>query len=126
MPSSSTSAFANVPLRSLKASLRQGESDSRAVQKTNPEEKTLSKDAGEVLDLARSNARLEAKQMADDMGISHSLVLRGLKSEDGLSFHKLWELDDAFWAELLIAIARKRNVAIVRTTIEVPAMRRRA
>jgi len=99
----------DVPLRTAKAALRKGEGPLRK----------LNRDAGDVLDLARGNARLEPKQMADDMGISHSLVLRGLKSLDHLSFHRLWELPDAFWAELLIAIAKKRNVADVTTTITV-------
>lgn len=97
-----------VPLRNAKADVRRGEG---AVQKLNPE-------AGEVLDLARVNIRLEAKQMADAMGISHSLVLRGLKSADHLSFHRLWFLPDEFWAELLIAIAKKRGGLRVRTTID--------
>lgn len=99
---------ADVPLRNAKAELRRGEGP---LQK-------LKADAGDVLDIARSNARIEPKQMADAMGISHSLVLRGLKSGDHLSFHRLWELPDAFWAELLIAIAKRRRVATVRTLIE--------
>lgn len=82
-----------------------------SVQKLNPE-------AGEVLDTARANAQLEPKQMAGHMGISHSLVLRGLKGVDHLSFHRLWALSDDFWAELLIAIAKKRGVALVRVSID--------
>lgn len=110
----------DVPLRNAKAELEpvQKLTDSpEPVHKLNPE-------AGEVLDLARSNARLEPKQMADDMGISHSLVLRGLKSGDHLSFHRLWELPDAFWAELLVAVAKKRRIATVRTTIEIESIKR--
>jgi hypothetical protein len=75
-------------------------------------------DAGAVINTARANANLEPKQMAGLMGISHSLVLRGLKGEDHLSFHRLWELSDDFWAELLIAIAKKRRVALVRVSID--------
>lgn len=101
--------LAGVPLRNVKASLRRGEGP---VQKLNP-------DAGDVLEVARAIAQIEPKQMADVMGLSHSLVLRGLGSKDHLSFHRLWELPDAFWAELLIAIARKRKVADVTTTITV-------
>jgi hypothetical protein len=78
----------------------------------------LKAEAGDVLEAARANARIEPKQMADTMGISHSLVLRGLKSVDHLSFHRLWELSDDFWAELLIAIAKKRGVALVRVSID--------
>ena len=89
-----------LPLRNAKAALRRGEGP---VQK-------LKRDAGDVLDLARVNVQLEAKQMADGMGISHSLVLRGLKSADHLSFHRLWELSDAFWLELIVAVAKKRRL----------------
>jgi len=101
-----------VPLRNAKAATKRGEGP---LQKLNP-------DAGEVLDLARSNARIEPKQMADVLRVSHSLTLRGLKSGE-LSFARLWELNDEYWAELLIAIAKKRRVAIVRTSIEIPDRR---
>jgi AraC-like DNA-binding protein len=105
-----------VPLRNAKADTLRGEGP---LHKLNP-------DAGEVLDMARGNARLAPKQMADVMGISHSLVLRGFKSVDHLSFHRLWELPDVYWAELLVAIARKRGVAHVRTTIDIDTIVRSA
>lgn len=76
--------------------------------------------AGDVLEQARGVARIEPKQMADAMGISHSLVLRGLKSADHLSFHRLWELSDEFWLELILAIAKARLKQIdVSTTITI-------
>lgn len=118
--------LASLPVRNAKAALDRGESDPRTVQKMNPEDKPLNKDAGEVLDIARAAVRMEPKAMAEDMGVSHSLVLRGLKSDDGLSFHKLWELSDEYWAELMMAVAQKRRIFIVRRTIEVPERRRRA
>lgn len=101
------------PVQNLKTDLKRGEG---RVRKLNP-------DAGDVLDIARESARLEPKQMADVMDLSHSLVLRGLKSADDLGFHRLWELPDRFWAELIVAIAQRRNVATVRTTIELGARR---
>lgn len=116
MGQSLTDQLDDIPLRNVKAERLRGEGP---VQKLNP-------DAGEVLDLARSNARIEPKQMADEMGISHSLVLRGLNAKDHLSFHRLWELPDAFWAELLVAVARKRRVAQVRTTIDIDTIVRLA
>lgn len=94
-----------IPLRPLKADVKEkplrGESSR---QKLNP-------DAGDVLELARATAQIEPKQMADTMGVSHSLVLRGLKSVDDLGFHRLWLLSDAYWLELLLAIAKKRLTA---------------
>jgi hypothetical protein len=103
-----TEPLDDVPLRNAKAELRRGEGP---VQKLNPA-------AGEALDNARENARLEPKQMAGTMGISESLVYRALGSKDDIGFHRLWELDDQFWSELMIAIAKRRRVAIVKTTIE--------
>lgn len=100
--------LSGIPLRNLKAGVPDSEGP---VQK-------LNLDAGEVLDMARVGARIEAKQMAGVMVISHSLVLRGLKTGD-LSFRRLWALDDAFWTELLIAIAKKRRVAKVRVALEI-------
>lgn len=116
MSSSVDARLASLPLRNVKAATRRGEGP---LQKLNPL-------AGEVLELARSNAQIEPKQMAADMGLSHSLVLRGLKSADHLSFHRLWELPDSFWTELLIAIAKRRRVATVRTSIEVDHKQRSA
>lgn len=101
------------PLRTAKAKLRRGEGP---VRKLNPT-------AGTVLDRARGTIRLEPKQMADAMGISHSLVLRGLKSVDHLSFHRLWELPDAFWIELIIAIAKERLLKDVDVTTAITVRR---
>lgn len=109
IPSKATALLDGVPLRNAKAPLRGGET---RLQKLNPA-------AGEVLDDARKDAHLEAKQIADILDISESLVHRALKSVAGLSFHRLWDLPDEFWMALLVAIAKKRNLATVRTTIEV-------
>lgn len=103
----------NLPLRTAKAGLRRGEGPLR---KLNPA-------AGDVLDLARGNVQMEPKQMADEMGLSHSLVLRGLKSVDHLSFHRLWELSDAFWVELIIAVAKKRLLVGVDVTTAITIRR---
>lgn len=78
----------------------------------------LSPDAGKALEEAARAAGLEPKQIADDMAVSHSLVLRGFKSEKSLSFHKLWELPDRFWLELIFIVATKRGIARVRRQIE--------
>lgn len=102
-------------LRNAKADIKTGEGP---VHKLNP-------DAGEALDSARKAAGIEAKQMADTCGLSHSLTLRALGSKDDIGFHRLWELSDDFWSELLIAVAKRRRVAVVKTTIEVNARARR-
>lgn len=93
-----------------KADLRRGE----------PRLPKRNKDAGEALTDAMRGAHLEPKAMADTCGISDSLCRRALSSADDIGFHRLWELSDAFWEELLVAIAKRRRVAIVRTTIELP------
>lgn len=105
----------NVPLRNAKAELKRGEAP---VQKLNP-------DAGDALEQAKNGADIEAKQMADTCGVSHSLILRALKSADDIGFHRLWELSDDFWAELIVAIAKRRRLAVVRTTIEMAERKQR-
>jgi transcriptional regulator with XRE-family HTH domain len=82
------------------------------------------KEAGEVLDRARHAAGMEAKQIADDMDISQSLVLRGLKGVDHLSFHRLWMLSDAFWLELIVLAIERRGMAEVRRLITIDANRK--
>lgn len=100
--------LAQIHLRNVKAELKESESP---VQQ-------LKLDAGEVLDSARERIRMEPKQMAEEMDISHSLVLRGLKGVDHLSFHRLWVLSDDFWRELLVVIAKKRRVARVNISLD--------
>lgn len=104
-----STALADVPLRNAKSGLRRGETE---VQQLNPV-------ACAVVDKARRLARLEAKQMATTMGVSHSYVLRGLKSEDDLGFYKLWALSDDFWFELACLILETRGLAKVRRLFEV-------
>lgn len=113
MSSSLANRLANVPVRNAKAQLRKGEAE---VQELNPE-------AGRVLKTACSLAQIEAKQMADTMGVSHSYVLRGLKSEDDLGFHKLWNLSDDFWFELACLVLESRGVGKVRRLFEVERKR---
>jgi hypothetical protein len=96
-----------VPVRNVKATLRRGETE---VQKLNPT-------AGDVLNLARAAAEIEPKQMADEMKVSHSYVLRGLAGQGDLGFAKLWELSDKFWLELVLLIAIRRGFAAVRRQI---------
>lgn len=98
----------DVPVRNLKCKLPVGEDE---VQFLNPE-------AGEALTAALAICQMEPKWTADELGISHSLLLRGLKSEKGISFHKLWDLPDAFWLELLFIVARMKKIAKVRRGLE--------
>lgn len=91
----------------------------KSLQKLKGAEKIIPQEAGIALDLARKVASLDAKGMADTMGISHSLVLRGLASQEHLSFHRLWELSDAFWLELIIQVCKHKKLATVRRKIEI-------
>ena len=104
-----------VPLVNRKAELRRGEAP---LPKRNPA-------AGQALDAARQAAQLEPKAMAAVCGVSDSLIRRALTSADDIGFHRLWELSDDFWAELIVAIAKRRSVARVRTTIELDDRSRR-
>lgn len=115
MNKSVSERIADVPLRSLKADLRESETDSAEVQKAKF-------DAGHVLDTAKNDADLEVKEIFDVLGISESLTHRAFKSGE-IAFWRLWLLDDAFWAELLVAVAKKRRVARVRVSIDLPDRR---
>lgn len=103
--------------------LPNAKADREPLQKLKGEARVLNPEAGEVLDLARGNVRLEPKAMAGEMGISHSLVLRGLKSADHLSFHRLYELSDEFWIELFLAVAKKRQLVGVDVTTAITIRR---
>lgn len=103
MTATVSDARLDVHLRNAKATLP-------AVQKLT--------NAGAVLNRARAGADLEPKVMAGELGISHSLCLRALKSGE-VSWRRLWELPDAFWAELLIAVAQERSIGAVRTTLDI-------
>lgn len=103
MEKQSAASLDGIPLRNVKAALRAGSKSELT--------------AGKVLDLARKASSLEVKQMADTMRISGSLISRGLKDEDNLSFHRLWELDDSFWIELVILIAQARGIAAVKRQV---------
>lgn len=105
---------ADGPLRYAKADLREGEA---LVQKVN-----LS--GGAALNQARFLARIEPKTMAEDTGLSESLVHRALKAEaasDGdIGFVRLWAaMPDAFWLELGLLILKTRGAKRVRHLFEI-------
>lgn len=116
MPSSIRPQLDGIPLVNRKAELPAGEG---RLPKRN-------RDAGNALDQARKAAGLEPKEMADTLGVSESLCRRSLNSVDDIGFHRLWELSDEFWAELIVAIAKRRRVAVVKTTIELIAQQKRS
>jgi len=104
----------SVPLRNLKAGLRRGEG---GLQKQNLT-------GGEALNHARFLAGIEPKAIADDTGVSHSLVLRALKARDAadgdLGFVRLWNaMPDLFWTELAMLILKARGSGRVRRCFEV-------
>jgi hypothetical protein len=111
MNTKASERLAGIQFQPVKAELRRGEVPVRH----------LNSAAGDVLEQARGNVQLEVKQMAGEMGISHSLVARGLHSADDLGFHRLWELSDAFWLQLVIAIVQKRKLMTVETTLRLTA-----
>jgi hypothetical protein len=113
MPNSLKQSPLDVPLRNAKATIKPRESE---VRKLNPQ-------AADVIQTARALARIEPKQMADVMGVSHSYVLRGLEAKDDLGFLKMWELPDAFWFELACLILESRGVGRVRRLFEVERLK---
>lgn len=103
-----------VPLRNLKADLKRGETSLHKVNLA----------GGKVLDQARFLAGIEPKTVADDTGLSHSLVHRALKSDSpetgDIGFVRLWNaMPDAFWLELGMLILKTRGAKRVRHLFEV-------
>lgn len=85
MPRTIDPRLADVPLVNLKA-------DVPARQKLTAEEQALQKVTppdGALVELAMRSAGVEAKQLADAMGISTSLLLRGFKDTEHLSWQRL-------------------------------------
>lgn len=62
-------------------------------------------------------AGIEPKQLAEAMQISVSLLQRGFKNTEHLSWHRLLMGPDAFLLELLMLLAEKRGIATVRRQI---------
>lgn len=119
MNSNRSQALDAVPLRNAKATMKRGET---SLQKVNLH-------GGKVLDQARFLAGVEPKAMANDTGISESLVHRALKSDDpsdgDIGFVRLWNsMSDAFWFELAMVILKTRGTRRVRHLIEVEDERR--
>lgn len=111
----------DVPLRNAKAGLGRSESVVRKLNLT----------GGEALNQARFLSGLEPKTIADDTGMSHSLVLRALKareaSDGDIGFVRLWNaLPDAFWLELGLVILKTRGTTRVRHLFEVEDDRKAA
>lgn len=83
-----------MPLRNAKAELRTGEGARR-----NPTPH------GALVDQARKRAGLEVKQMAAEMGVSESFLLRGFKDHEHISVQRLQQLGAAFQREFVIVQA---------------------
>lgn len=103
-----------VPLRNLKVDLERGEPSLHKVNLA----------GGKVLDQARFLAGIEPKTVANDTGLSHSLVYRALKSDNpeagDIGFVRLWNaMPDKFWLELGMLILKTRGSRRVRHLFEV-------
>lgn len=99
------------PLRNQSAELLVGESPRR-----NPTP------AGAAVEHAMKIAKLEVKQLAAAMGVSDSVLLRGFKDQESISFQRLaraGELYPGFARWLLVVQAAARDDVRVRIGIEV-------
>lgn len=111
MPRTVADRLDEVPLRNVKAGLSEGESPR---QKMTP--------AGALVELAMNSAELEAKQLADAMGVSPSFLLRGFKDNEHISFQRLRRAGQKyprFKRELLKAEAKDTEGVEVVTEIRV-------
>lgn len=112
MPAKGSAALDGVPLRNVKATLDAGESPR---QKTTPP-------SGSMVEAAMKRARLEVKQLAGEMGVSESFLLRGFKDQEQISWQRLHRVTDRrFRRELLAVQAEELTDVVVRTVIEFPA-----
>lgn len=106
-----TNTALDVPLRNLKADLGVGEG---ARQKTTPP-------CGSMVEAAMKRARLEVKQLAGEMGVSESFLLRGFKDQEQISWQRVHRVRDRrFRRELLAVQAEELTDAIVTLHIALP------
>lgn len=102
------------PVRNVKV-----EDSARRNLTAEPEPRRNLTPRGLLIDLARKAARLEVKQMAADMGVSESFLLRGFKDQEHISWQRLQKLSAAFHRELILLQAAEIAGIEVRTTIEI-------
>lgn len=98
-------AFADVPLRNLKYGEAGGESERQKV--TAP--------SGAMVEAAMNRAKLEPKQLADFMGISVSVLLRGFKDQESISWQRLQRVPDRAFKRALLAVQAEEDSGIVTT-----------
>lgn len=110
MRDKATAALADLPLRNLKAPLDAGETRRQKV--TRP--------TGSMVEAAMNRAGLEPKQLADEMGVSPSFLLRGFKDQEHISWQRIHRVTDRRFRQALLAVqAEELTGVVVRTVIEI-------
>lgn len=67
-------------------------------------------------------ARIESKQLADEMGVSLSFLLRGFKDQEHISWQRIHRVRDRRFRQALLAVqAEEITGVVVRTVIEFDA-----
>ena len=111
MPDKRTAVLADVALHNLKAALDAGETSR---QKT-------SSPSGAMVEAAMRRARLEVKQLAAEMGVSESFLLRGFKDQETISWQRVHRVEDRRFRQALLAVqAEACPEALVTLHIQLP------
>lgn len=113
MPSTLPKPDLDVPLRNLKARLDAGEA---------ARQKVTHAPSGAMVEAAMNMARIEPKQLAAEMGVSHSFLLRGFKDQEHISWQRIHRVRDRKFRQALLAVqAEDITGVVVRTVIEFDA-----
>lgn len=108
MASNTAERLNEIPLRNAKADTATSEGPRRNLTPR-----------GALIDQARKRAGLEVKQMAEQMGISESFLLRGFKDIEHISWQRLQKLPASFHRELITVQAHELEGVDVVTEIRV-------
>ena len=74
-----------------------------------------------MVEAAMRRARMETKQLADEMGVSESFLLRGFKDKETISWQRVKSVDHRrFQRELIAVQAEELTDVVVRTVIDIP------
>ena len=71
--------------------------------------------SGGMVEAAMKRARMEPKQLADEMGVSHSFLLRGFKDQEHISWQRLHRVRNRKFRHALLAVQAEENSGVVVT-----------
>lgn len=103
--SKGSAALDTVPLRNLKHGEARGETERQKV--TEP--------AGAMVEAAMRRAKLEPKELAAFMGISVSVLQRGFKDQESISWQRIKAVPHRKFQRALLAVQAEEDSGVVTT-----------